>query len=282
MAGTLFVVATPIGHLEDITARALRVLGEVSIVAAEDTRHTAKLLRHFGITTPLVSLHQHNEAQRSDALVARLGRGESVAIVSDAGTPAISDPGARVVRAARTAGIRVEAIPGPSAVAAAISVAGLEDSRFAFLGFPPIRVNDKNKWVSEVMTLRRQAAIVFFEAPHRIVQTIEKLADYIKSPIIVCRELTKLHESVLVGPPQDLVNDLRTHSLGEFTVVLPREPPASSPAPIVSDDQIRTLFGHITDSPPSGSRRDAIREVARQLGVSSKRVYNATKGTNSV
>src|SRR5262245_25476371 len=176
MAGTLFVVATPIGHLEDISARALRVLREVALVAAEDTRRTGNLLRHFGIPTRLISLHRHNEGQRVAALVERLARGDSVALVSDAGTPGIADPGAAVVRQARAAGIRVEPIPGPSAVAAAISVAGLEDSRFVFLGFPPTRSKDRKRWFEDLQTLRRHAPVVFFEAPHRIRETIAELA----------------------------------------------------------------------------------------------------------
>src|SRR6195256_6406956 len=146
MAGTLFVVATPIGNLEDITVRALRVLREVALIAAEDTRRTAHLLARHAITTPTTSLHEHNEAGKSAALVARLEAGESIALVSDAGTPTVSDPGSLLIRAAIDAGVRVEPIPGPSAVLAALAASGLPTDSFAFLGFPPTRSTDRKLW----------------------------------------------------------------------------------------------------------------------------------------
>src|SRR5207247_578719 len=146
MPGTLFVVATPIGNLEDITGRALRVLREASIIAAEDTRRTAHLLARYAITTPTTSLHEHNEAQKSGSLVDRLERGDNIALVSDAGTPTISDPGNRLIRAAIDAGIRVESIPGPNAAIAALAVSGLPTDSFTFLGFPPTRAKATTEW----------------------------------------------------------------------------------------------------------------------------------------
>src|SRR5215471_10930236 len=166
MPGTLFVVATPIGNLEDITVRALRVLREVDVIAAEDTRRTAHLLARHGIATSTTSLHEHNEATKAESLVARLQRGESVALVSDAGTPTVSDPGGRLIRAAQGAGIRVEPIPGPSAVLAALAASGLPSESFTFLGFPPIKLNDRNQWFERLK--RAAGTVVFFEAPHRI------------------------------------------------------------------------------------------------------------------
>ena len=163
--GTLFVVATPIGNLEDITLRALRVLREVSLVAAEDTRRTGNLLRHYEIQTPLVSVHAHNERQRSALLVERLRAGDSVALVSDAGTPGISDPGAQVVRAVRDAGFRVEPIPGPSAVTAVLSASGLEFTQFAFAGFPPTRSKDRNIWFEWVGAIDHRARRLLRGAP---------------------------------------------------------------------------------------------------------------------
>src|ERR1700704_4259043 len=160
MPGTLFVVATPIGNLEDITGRALRVLREASIIAAEDTRRTARLLARYAITTPTTSLHEHNEAQKTGSLVARLDRGESIALVSDAGTPAISDPGSRLIKAAIDAGIRVEPIPGPNAAIAALAVSGLPSDAFSFLGFPPTRSKAKSEWFERVRAVR--GTIVFF------------------------------------------------------------------------------------------------------------------------
>src|SRR4029078_772610 len=153
MSVTLFVFATPIGNLEDITGRALRVLREASIIAAEDTRRTARLLARYAITTPTTSLHEHNEAQKAGLLVARLERSENVALVSDAGTPTISDPGHRLIRAAIDAGIRVEPIPGPNAATTALAVSGLPSDTFAFLGFPPTRSKDRTRWFERLRTI---------------------------------------------------------------------------------------------------------------------------------
>src|SRR3954454_10043915 len=150
MPGTLFVVATPIGNLEDITVRALRVLREVAVIAAEDTRRTAHLLARHGIATPTTSLHEHNETTKSAAVVDRLRRGDDVALVSDAGTPTVSDPGTELIQASITAGIRVEPVPGPSAVLAALTASGFETDSFAFLGFPPIKSNDRKRWFEKL------------------------------------------------------------------------------------------------------------------------------------
>jgi 16S rRNA (cytidine1402-2'-O)-methyltransferase len=279
MAGTLFVVATPIGHLEDISLRALRVLREVAVVAAEDTRRTGNLLRHFEIPTRLISLHHHNEGQKTGEVLSRLGRGESVALVSDAGTPGISDPGAGLVRNARAAGFRVEPIPGPSAVAAAISVAGLEGTGFAFLGFPPIKAKDRNMWFDDLAELHRQRAVVFFEAPHRVRQTIEKLANYVKSPILVLRELTKVHEEVLEGPPLDVLSAVKS-PMGEYTVVVPMTTGEDAAAVEVTDERLREEFGEITKIGTARSPREAARQVAERFGVSTRRVYEATRNDN--
>src|SRR5436309_13168116 len=173
MPGTLFVVATPIGNLEDITVRALRVLREVAIIAAEDTRRTAHLLARHAIVTATTSLHEHNEARKSPAIVARLVAGESVALVSDAGTPTVSDPGQRLIATAINAGIRVEPIPGPSAILAALAVSGVAGDAFTFLGFPPTRSKDRAIWLEHACTAG--GTVVFFEAPHRIERTLRDL-----------------------------------------------------------------------------------------------------------
>jgi 16S rRNA (cytidine1402-2'-O)-methyltransferase len=275
MAGTLFVVATPIGHLDDITVRALRVLGTVDLVAAEDTRRTGNLLRHFGLTTRILSLHTHNEGLRTAQLMARLGEGVSVAIVSDAGTPGISDPGAELVRSAREAGIRVEPIPGPSAVAAAVSVAGLDDPAFAFLGFPPTRSIDRTTWFSKLQRVQKDAAVVFFEAPHRIRKTLEELAVFVERPILVFRELTKLHEETLTGPPGELVTRL-TSPRGEFTIVVPRTQTVEDEQLQLSESEWKAEIGRLTENGAS-SRREAARLLARRLGLPTRRVYDATR-----
>ena len=199
MPGTLFVVATPIGNLEDITGRALRVLREASIIAAEDTRRTAHLLARYAITTPTTSLHEHNEAQKSASLVGRLERGENIALVSDAGTPTISDPGQRLIKAAIDAGIRVEPIPGPNAVIAALTVSGLPTDSFCFLGFPPTRSKARSEWFERVRSIG--GTVVFFEAPHRIRETLGELQREVGDcQVAVCRELTKKHEELVRGP----------------------------------------------------------------------------------
>jgi 16S rRNA (cytidine1402-2'-O)-methyltransferase len=217
MPGTLFVVATPIGNLEDITGRALRVLREASIIAAEDTRRTARLLARYAITTPTTSLHEHNEAQKTGSLVARLDRGENIALVSDAGTPTISDPGSGLIKAALDAGIRVEPIPGPNAAIAALAVSGLPTETFSFLGFPPTRSKDRSEWFVRARSLG--GTIVFYEAPHRIRETLEQLRKEVGDcQVAVCRELTKVHEQLVRGPITGVLAELDA-PLGEFTVV---------------------------------------------------------------
>jgi 16S rRNA (cytidine1402-2'-O)-methyltransferase len=275
MAGTLYVVATPIGHLDDITARALRILQQVAVVAAEDTRRSGNLLRHFGIPTKLVSLHAHNEHTRGPELVRQLLAGVSVAVVSDAGTPGISDPGAELVRLARAAGVRIDPVPGPSAVAAAVSVAGLGDTRFAFMGFPPTRSKDRKQWFVDMDQTRRLMPVVFFEAPHRVRQCLGELSNSVKQPIQVFRELTKLHEEALEGTPEQLVERIQAPQ-GEFTVVLPRQETSAEEQVTASAADLKTEVGRITENGAS-SRRDAARQVAQRYGLSTKYVYDITR-----
>jgi 16S rRNA (cytidine1402-2'-O)-methyltransferase len=269
--GTLFIVATPIGNLEDITQRALRVLREVALVAAEDTRRTANLLRHYHLQTPLLSLHEHNEHARLESLIARLQAGASVALVSDAGTPGISDPGAQLVNSARAAGIRVEAIPGPSAVTAALSASGLAGDRFVFAGFPPIKANNRTRWFQWVAGLP-DIPVICFEAPHRLHRTLRDCQTYLgERPILAGRELTKLHEQWLSGDAESLSRQL-PEPRGEFVLIFC--PVTTSSVPAVSDEEIVETFGQTTES-QSGSRRDAIRRTARSLGIAQKVVYTA-------
>jgi 16S rRNA (cytidine1402-2'-O)-methyltransferase len=268
MPGTLFVVATPIGNLEDITLRALRVLREVDVVAAEDTRRSGNLLRHYQIATPLISLHEHNEYQRSRQIVERLLAGDSVALVSDAGTPGISDPGAHLVRAARQAGIKIEPIPGPSAVAAVLSASGLEFEKFAFAGFPPVRSKDRKHWFEWVDGLR-DTPVVFFEAPHRIHRTLEETSKYLVGrPIIIARELTKAHEEWLTDGS---LPDPR----GEFVVIIGQST-VTNELPQPDDSEIARVFGEMTNNgAAAGSRRQAVKAVAERLGLPVKTVYDA-------
>lgn len=272
MAGTLHVVATPIGNLEDMTFRAVRVLREVALVAAEDTRRTGQLLRHFGISTPIVSLHAHNEGLKTDGLVDRLRRGESVALVSDAGTPAVSDPGAALVRAALEAGIKVEPVPGASAVLAALSASGLETGTFTFLGFPPNRGSDRNVWLARLARLTIESDVVFFEAPHRVIHTLEELDNLSIDRIVVFRELTKLHETAYRGRPREVAARIDPVA-GEFTLVVPARSGADLVAERPSDDEVIRMFGQITDK----GGRAAVREVAARTGLAPNEVYDIVR-----
>jgi len=218
--GTLYLVATPIGNLEDITQRALRVLGEVQVIAAEDTRRTRRLLEHFGLATAIVSLFEHNERARIPGLLARLERGESVAVVTDAGSPGISDPGYPLVRAAAAAGVRVESVPGPSAVIAALQISGLPTDAFVFVGFLPPKSAARRRRLEELS--ERRETVVAFESPHRIDACLADLeTTWGDRPMVLARELTKLHEQVLRGTARGVRASLRAEQRrGEIVLVL--------------------------------------------------------------
>jgi 16S rRNA (cytidine1402-2'-O)-methyltransferase len=278
MAGTLYVVATPIGNLEDITVRALRILREVAVIAAEDTRRTSHLLTRYGITTPMTSLHEHNEQQKSSALIDRLQAGESVALVSDAGTPTVSDPGVHLIGRAVEHRIRVEAIPGPNAAVAALSVSGLSADSFVFLGFPPIRSRDRLLWFERLRSVGTTA--VFYEAPHRILSTLAeiqaKLGDV---PVIINRELTKAHEELVRGPISDVLSR-GLKAKGEFTVVIDigRTTDVAGPFGLMADQDaaIAHEFGLLT-AQRAHTRRQAIALLSRKYGVSAKIAYRAVE-----
>jgi len=218
--GTLFLVATPIGNLEDITPRALGTLRAVSLVAAEDTRHTRRLLEHFGIRASLVSLFEHNERARVPGLIERLRQGDSVAIVTDAGSPGIADPGYPLVRAAAAEGFRIESIPGPSAVIAALQVSGLPTDAFTFVGFLPVKPGARRRALESFAG--RRETIVAFESPHRIERCLADLeAIWGERPIALARELTKVHEQVLRGSAREVRAALREdQKRGEMVLVL--------------------------------------------------------------
>lgn len=264
----LFVVATPIGNLEDITYRAVRVLREATLIACEDTRQTRKLLDHYGITTPMVSYHDHNEESRTAELIERMRNGESIALVSDAGTPLISDPGFRLVRDARAAGIPVSAIPGPSAALTALSASGLPTDAFRFCGFFP----EKRKARLDVLRdlSRDPATLVFYEAPHRIVETLTDIEEAMPGrPVVLARELTKLHEEFLSGSPAHIRHELeqRPAIKGEMTVLIGK----AEAAPAADD---RPLAEAVAELERAGvSRMDAIKQVARDRGLGKRDVY---------
>ncbi|SEM38229.1 16S rRNA (cytidine1402-2'-O)-methyltransferase [Luteibacter sp. UNCMF331Sha3.1] len=221
--GTLHVVATPIGHRDDIGARAIETLRRVKVVAAEDTRHTRPLLQHLGIDTPLLALHDHNERTAVEGIVERLRAGDDVALVSDAGTPLISDPGFRLVRAARAAGFRVSPVPGPSAVVAALSVAGLPSDRFVFEGFLPAKAGARRSRLAELAGEPR--TLIFYESSHRILESLQDMRDVFGAmrEAVVARELTKMFETVLDGALETLVGTVAAdpnQQRGEFVVMV--------------------------------------------------------------
>jgi 16S rRNA (cytidine1402-2'-O)-methyltransferase len=214
-SGVLYVVGTPIGNLEDLSFRALRILKEVDLIAAEDTRRTARLLAHYEIRKPLICIREHNEWREAQKVVNRVAAGATVALVSDAGTPGIADPGARLVRAARVAGLKVVPIPGANAVAAALSVSGLEASEFVFLGFPPSAGAARRVWLEQLA--REKRTVVFFEAPHRIERTLSEAQQYVGDrPIAVNREITKHNEELVDWP----INNGNVRPEGEFTIII--------------------------------------------------------------
>ena len=278
MAGILYVVATPIGNLEDVTLRALRVLRDVSLIAAEDTRRTARLLQHYSISTRTTSLHEHNEHEKGPQLVARLLAGDSIAVVSDAGTPVVSDPGQTLVALARAAGVRVEAIPGPSAVLAAISASGLAAAQFTFLGFPPSRSNDRSAWFQALRG--RQELLVFFEAPHRVRDALERLAMVFdqQMEIGVGRELTKAHEELVVQPISAILVRF-AEPRGEFTFLIPPGAHPSDPKCLPPVDELRVEFGQITDNSKL-SGRQALKVLAGRYGVPVNQLYELLQGGN--
>jgi 16S rRNA (cytidine1402-2'-O)-methyltransferase len=276
MPGTLFVVATPIGNLEDITLRALRILREVSVIAAEDTRRTAHLLARHAIATPTTSLHEHNESSKSSALLARLERGDNVALVSDAGTPTISDPGTVLVRRAIEAGMKVAVIPGPSAVTAALAISGVSSETFTFLGFPPNRSKARDNWFLSLA--QRRGVLVFFEAPHRVRRTLQDLQAAVGDrEIVVCRELTKLHEQLVKGPISTVLERL-SEPRGEFTVIvefgLSTERGSLEPARAeISLEDMAVEIGRLIDSAQM-SRRQAVATIARRHHLAVNQVYS--------
>jgi 16S rRNA (cytidine1402-2'-O)-methyltransferase len=272
MPGTLFVVATPIGNLEDMTHRAVRVLAEAGVIAAEDTRRTAILLRRYGISTPTTSFHEHNEREKLPRLIDRLHSGESVAIVSDAGTPGLSDPGYRLVRAALDRQIRVEAIPGPSAILSSLVVSGLPTHRFVFEGFAPPRAEARRAWLQ---TLAREARTsVFFEAPHRVRATLAAALEIIGDrEVAVVRELSKIHEEVVRGPISSVLDRLSAPR-GEITIVLAPWSGEDVPERQPTDRDIFEAFGQMTESAGLG-RRQILAALAGRLRMPVNAVYAA-------
>lgn len=256
MAGLLYVVPTPIGNLEDITLRALRVLKEVDLIAAEDTRHSQHLLTHYGIKTALTSYHEHNEREKAALLVERIKNGANIALISDAGTPAISDPGFRLVVAAIGAGIDVVPLPGASALATVLSASGLPTDRFIFEGFLPAKQSERKARLQAIVDAA--ASLIYYEAPHRLQDTLSEMLEVLGDrQIVVAREVSKVHEEFVRGTVSQVIGRLADREIkGEITIVIH----GSSGEERVADAQLRgeieTLLGAKT----------AVKEIAELLG----------------
>jgi len=241
MGGVLYIVATPIGNLEDITLRALRILKEVNLIAAEDTRHTKRLLDHYGITKPLTSYHEHNEKTKAHALVERLKRGESIALVSDAGTPLLSDPGYRLVREAIKAAIPVVPLPGPSAMTALLSVSGLATDRFVFEGFLPARRGERRERLGALREEKR--TMIFYEAPHRLKESLGDLLEILGDrEAVMGREITKIHEEFLRGRLSEMLARVQgKEPRGEITLAVGGSEREAAPAQELITAEIEQL-----------------------------------------
>jgi len=270
--GTLYIVATPIGNLDDLGSRAGRILGQVALVAAEDTRRCGRLLAHLGLEQKLLALHEHNEDARAAQVLAELAQGHDVALVSDAGTPLISDPGLHLVQAAAAAGVPVVAIPGPSAVTAALSVAGLATDRFTFEGFLPRKAGQRRARLGELAQEPR--TMVFFEAVHRVEATLEAMADVFGGDraAVIARELSKLHEQVARGTLADLVAALggSIPLLGEFVIVV-----AGVSATLSAEDaELKRVYALLAAELPPAR---AVALTAQICGRSRNEVYALTR-----
>jgi 16S rRNA (cytidine1402-2'-O)-methyltransferase len=273
MSGTLFVVATPIGNLEDITLRALRVLREVDLIAAEDTRRTAKLLAAHGIATPTTSFHTHNSRSRLPRLLELLTSGRSIALVTDAGTPGVSDPGVELVRACVDAGLPVDVVPGATAPIAAAAISGFPLTSLTVLGFVPRKSAERAAFFLAIA--QTSGTVCFFEAPHRIQSTLVQM-DHVfgNRPICVAREITKVHQEFLRGTSGELTARL-TQPRGEFTIVVGPGTELPAQPSLQTDAEVAAEFGRSTDLLPIGSRRQRISALARRLGRPASEVYAA-------
>lgn len=269
--GMLYLVATPIGNLEDITLRALRILKEVDLIACEDTRYTARLLNRYAIDTPRESYHQFNEASRAPQLLQMLRDGKNIALVSDSGTPLISDPGYELVFCCRKEGIKVVPVPGPSAAIAALIGSGLPTEAFFFAGFLPARGSQRKRRLQELTGI--PATLIFYEAPHRLLSSIEDMAD-ILGPRRAClaRELTKMHEELLHGTLPELLENLqaRPRIQGEITIVI--EQGETVQVSTVFPESIKQHLDEVMKK-TGLPRNEALKSVARQRGISRKEAY---------
>ena len=269
MTSTLYIVSTPIGNLEDITLRALNILKEVDLIACEDTRTSNKLLSRYQIQKPLTSYHEHNEIEKAEELLSLLQEGKSVALITDAGTPGVSDPGFRIVKLASENGIQVVPIPGASAAIAALSISGLPTSSFTFLGFPPRQNKKLSEFVERIKD--RPETLIFYESPKRIVKTLEVMSEILGGRnISISREITKMYEETLRGSFSDIIDDLKSRETikGEFVLLVEGNSQDNQKFDSETLDEVLLYLkkeGH--------SLKDAVREVAADSGISKSKVY---------
>lgn len=272
------MVATPIGNLDDITHRAVNVLRDVSLICCEDTRVSAKLAQHFSLCAPLLSFHEHNEAARVTEVLDRLNQGQHVALISDAGTPLVNDPGYRLVRAAIDAHINVVPIPGPSAPLAALAASGLPTDRFSFLGFLPVKQHARRALLESLADA--EETVIFFEAPHRIAESLADIADLLPHhPVVLARELTKLHEEFLRGNAAEIAAELARRPVikGEITLLIGKAPAGAVPVP--DADGLRQEIAALEKN--GIPRNEAIKQVAKRYGLGKRQVYDVAHGLPS-
>ena len=267
MKGTLYIVSTPVGNLEDITLRAVRILGEVDIIAAEDTRHSVKLLNHLGIRKPMISYWREKEQIRSDEIIKRLHAGQSIALISDAGTPGISDPGAVLIKRAIEENIQILSIPGPSAFVAALSVSGLPTDQFTFMGFLPSRTAQRQKFLREVYL--EQRTLIFYEAPHRIVDALLDLSHIFgERKAALIKEITKFHEDVVRGSITEIIEEVqKTTIAGEYVIIVEGW---SGMNKSITEDVLSELH---TCMRKGLGRKEAVKRIAETFGLSKKELY---------
>jgi 16S rRNA (cytidine1402-2'-O)-methyltransferase len=271
--GTLYLVATPIGNLEDISLRALRLLKEVDLIACEDTRHTARILHHFGIKTPCESFHEHNETQRSAQVLAQLAGGKTVALVSDAGSPLVSDPGYNLVSACRAEGIRVVPVPGASAAITALTASGLATDRFYFGGFLPHKKSARRARLQEASTVN--ATLVFYEAPHRLLASLEDMIEILGDrQACLARELTKIYEEFLCARLAIIHGEMKSRPQvrGEITLVIDRDGPKPAAGTL---EWPASISAHLEQEmqKTGASKKEALKTIARRRGISRRDAY---------
>ena len=274
-SGTLYLCATPIGNLNDISTRVLDTLREVDLIAAEDTRHSLGLLTHYGIRKPMISYHEHNKMERAEELVGRLRAGEKVALVTDAGTPVISDPGEVLVQAAKEAGIPVTSLPGPCALITALTLSGLPARRFVFEGFLPMDKKERREVLADLSTQRR--TMILYEAPHRLRRTLEELKDALGGTrrICLCRELTKIHEEApLMSLQEALALYEETEPRGEYVLVVEGKSEAALEEERTLRWESRTPEEHLADFMTRGlTKKEAMKAMAEEFGISKSEIY---------